>query len=87
MLIEQKLITAPDGSYILSWAEDSQSVADEVKARRDTDKGWVPDRGAKIMMSVPVSEFHRWEKLVGKGCWSDNDFLKFYKARRPEFVI
>jgi len=55
MLIEQKLITAPDGSYILSWSEDSQNVADEVKARRETDKGWVPDRWARIRMSVPVN--------------------------------
>lgn len=87
MLVRENFITDQDGNYILSWTEDSQHIADEVKARRDTDKGWVPDRGAKVFMSVPVSEFYKWEKLVGKGCWRDDDFLKFYRARRPEFVI
>jgi len=87
MLVRDNLITDIHGNYLLSWTRDTQHVADEVEARRKQDKGWVPDRGAKIMMSVPVDEYYEWEKTVGKGCWRDDDFLKFYAARRPEFVM
>jgi len=87
MLVRQNLLTDRHGNFLLSWTEDNQSVADEVKARREDDKGWVPGRSAKIRMSVPVDEYYGWEKTVGKGCWRDKDFLKFYAAHRPEFVI
>jgi len=87
MLVRQNLITDPKGNYLLSWTQDNQAVVDMIQDRRDTDKGWVPDRGAKVMMSVPTDEFYKWEKLIGKGCWADDDFLNFYKARRPEFVL
>lgn len=87
MYVREDFIMAPNGDVTFTWTEDSQEIANDVRAMRENGKGWVEGRDARISMSIPVAEYHKWGRQLGYECWKDKDFQKFYKKHRPEFVI
>lgn len=87
MLVRDNFIVTPEGDVVISKTIDSQDVVDDVDELRQTTQGWSEDRSQKLLMSVPVHEYHYWKDQVGEDCWEDPDFLKFFKSRRPEFCL
>lgn len=87
MIVAQNLLIDPEGNYLLSITEDQTEVAQAASAIRDATGGWTEDRTMKLMLKVPPQEYVEWANRLGPECWSDPEFLKFYKNHRPEFVV
>jgi len=87
MLVSSQFLVDQSGNILISKKIDhSQQASDTQKVKRETN-GWTPDRTMRLQFSVPPLEYHKWVDELGLDCWSDPEFLKFYKAHRPEFSL
>lgn len=87
MIVAQNLLIDAEGNYLFSVTEDQSEVVSAASEIRNTTKGWTPERTMKLMLKVPPQEYAEWANRLGPECWSDPDFLKFYRKHRPEFVV
>jgi len=87
MIVQKSLMTDAMGNIVFSLTEDQTAYINNVQDAKNTNNGWTEERTMKAICSVPPREYHEWGSKLGYECWTDRDFLKFYKARNPQFFI
>jgi len=87
MLVAKQFLVDQGGNILISKKIDHSQHAKGVQEIREATNGWTPDRTMRLQFSVPPHEYQKWCDEVGADCWSDPNFLSFYKAHRPEFSL
>lgn len=87
ILTRQNFIQDANGNILLTIEQDQTDIAKSVGIIKEETKGWSTDRTMKMSFSVPAQEYYEWGEKLGFECWEQDDFLKFYAKRRPEFRI
>ena len=87
MYVKHNLIEDAGGNFVFSVVQDNTEHAKATQQEKAETGGWTEERTMKKMVSVPPYVYQEYSNLYGAECWQSKDFLKWFKAHRPEYCL
>jgi hypothetical protein len=84
-IVDQSFVVGAGGEIVMSITEKTDEYARSAGIIKDETDGYSADRTRRMTVSVPPRMYNHWERLAGKGCWSDKNFVRSFIREHPEF--